>query len=135
MKYAVIQTGGKQYRVSEGSQINVESLHLLADKPVSFSDVLLYVSDNAEVKVGKPYVDGIVVKGKVIGEKKGQKIRVARFLAKSRYRRVHGHRQILSNIKIEQILDKPAEKSKEENATEMKSNMRSTSKPRKKNVK
>lgn len=132
MKYAVIQTGGKQYRVSEGSQINVESLHLLADKPVSFSDVLLYVSDNAEVKVGKPYVDGIVVKGKVIVEKKGQKIRVARFLAKSRHRRVHGHRQILTNIKIEQILDKPMEKPTQVKTGEIKSNILSARRPRSK---
>ena len=107
MKYAIIRSGGKQYKVTEGDSIEVAKLDAKVGEDVVFSDVLLYVSGNPqEAKIGKPVINGIVVKGKVLATKKGEKIRVAKFLAKSRYRRVHGHRDFLTVVKIEHIGNK-----------------------------
>lgn len=101
MKYAVIKTGGKQYKVSEGDVLDVERLP--EEKgAVSFSDVLLF-SDGTNVTVGKPLVDGVSVSGVILDSVKGEKIRVAKYKAKVRYRRVMGHRQKLSRVKIESI--------------------------------
>jgi large subunit ribosomal protein L21 len=101
MKYAVIQTGGKQYRIAEGDILSVE--HLTGDnKDLLFDKVLLYTADGT-TKVGTPYVSGITVKAKLLGDEKGEKIRVSKYKAKVRYRRVTGHRQLLSKIQIESI--------------------------------
>lgn len=102
MKYAVIRTGGKQYKISEGDVIGVERLSPNGDKHVTFSEVLLYAADNA-IKLGKPIVDGVLVKGLIVDEKKQKKIRVLRFKSKVRYRRVTGHRQIFSMVQIQEI--------------------------------
>jgi len=102
MKYAVIRTGSKQYKVEEQSSIAVEKL---AGKPgdrVNFDDVLLLV-DNGKVRIGQPKLVDIAVKGKIISQEKGDKIRVATYKAKSRYRRVIGHRQYLTQVRIESI--------------------------------
>lgn len=103
MKYAVIKSGGRQYRVSEGDVVEVDRLNVKQDQGFSFDDVLLYVSENT-FKLGKPKVLGAVVKGKVLGEKRGEKIRVSKFKAKARYSRVLGHRSYLTSVKIEKIL-------------------------------
>ncbi|MBI4097286.1 MAG: 50S ribosomal protein L21 [Candidatus Levybacteria bacterium] len=103
MKYAVIKTGGKQYRVSEGDVISVERLVNDGKKDIVFADVLLYHADG-DIKVGTPFVSGIMVKGTIVEEKKGEKIRVAKYKAKVRYRRAMGHRQLLSLVKIDSIL-------------------------------
>jgi len=101
MKYAVIRTGGKQYRVSEGDVIRVEHLPT-EEKQITFSDVLLYAADSS-VMVGSPIVSDIVVSATVMGDVRGEKIRVSKFKAKARYRRVTGHRQALSEVKIDSI--------------------------------
>ncbi|GIW61605.1 MAG: 50S ribosomal protein L21 [Patescibacteria group bacterium] len=117
MKYAVIKTGGKQYKVAEGDIIEVERLQTSPNNNVTFSDVLLY-KDNENVMFGQPTVEGISVIGKVLDHIRGEKIRVATFKSKVRYRRVKGHRQELSKIKIESIVssDKLLNK-KTENST------------------
>lgn len=102
MKYAVIRTGGKQYKILEGDVIGVERLLANGDKNITFSEVLLYVVDNV-IKLGNPIVDGVLVKGIIVDEKKQKKIRVLRFKSKVRYRRVTGHRQILSMVQIQEI--------------------------------
>ncbi len=102
MKYAVIKTGGKQYKVSEGDIIEIEKLPIAPSNTVTFSDVLLY-AENGKATFGQPTVEGISVVGKVIDHIKGEKIRVSTFKSKVRYRRVKGHRQELSKIKIEAI--------------------------------
>lgn len=104
MDYAVVKTGGKQYKVSKGSVIEVDKLPIAVDKETVLDDVLLLVSDD-EVKIGKPKVTNAKVKAKVL-EKivKGQKIRVAKFKAKSRYRRVIGFRPLLTRLQIEDII-------------------------------
>lgn len=104
MKYAVIRTGGKQYRVSEGDIVTIELLSRgeSASDAISFSDVLFYTADGVS-QVGQPTLAGVDVIGKILGEVKGQKIRVAKFKAKARHRRVSGHRQSLLKVQIETI--------------------------------
>ena len=101
MNYAVIKTGGKQYRVSEGDIIEVDKLEV-KENSVIFDNVLLLVSDE-NVGVGKPFVPGARVKAKLLDQKKGEKIKVAKFKSKVRYRRVAGFRAHLSKIQIEKI--------------------------------
>lgn len=102
MGYAIIETGGKQYKVENGTVIEIEKLQGSKNGAVSFDKVLLYV-DDSDVKIGKPYLTEYIVRAKFLSDFKGDKIRVARFRAKSRYRRVHGHRQSLSRVQIQDI--------------------------------
>ena len=101
MKYAVIKTGGKQYRVSEGDVIEVDKLEVSKDR-VIFDNVLLLVTEDS-VQIGKPFILDAKVRGKLLEQKKGDKIRVAKFKSKVRYRRVAGFRPMLSKIQIEKI--------------------------------
>ena len=98
MEYAIIKTGGKQYKVSSGSTIVVEKL--AEDKSVVFADVLLHAVDG-KVSVGAPYVAGVSVHGSVVENVKGPKIRVVKYKSKSRYSRFTGHRQKLTNVHID----------------------------------
>ena len=102
MEYAVIKTGGKQYKVSKNSVIEVERLSFKPGEKFSIEDVLLHVVDGS-VKVGKPKINGITVKATVLEHLKGDKLRISKFKAKSKYRRVTGHRQYLTRIKIDSI--------------------------------
>jgi large subunit ribosomal protein L21 len=104
MKYAVIKTGGKQYKVSEGDILEFDRLKAKKGEKVVFDQVMLLVSDG-KVKVGKPTVTGEKVEGTVLDELRGEKIRVAKFKAKARYRRVTGFRAELSRVQIEKIGD------------------------------
>ena len=107
MRYAVVRTGGKQYKIAEGDVIEVEKLN--AEKDFIFDKVLLYIADGV-VEIGTPLVEGITVKASVIAQIKGEKIRVSKYKAKVRYRRVTGHRQQLTQVKIESITGKGEEK-------------------------
>ena len=100
MKYAVIKTGGKQYKVSEGDIIEVDRLNKEIGK-ISFDEVLLYVDDNA-VRIGKPTLLD-KVEGMLLENTKGDKIRVSKFKSKVRYRRVSGFRASLTKVQIEKI--------------------------------
>lgn len=102
MEYAVIRTGGKQYRVSPGDIIEIDKLPIKKEQSVTFDDVLLSVSDG-KIKIGTPVVSDIKVKAKVLDQVKGEKIRVAKFKSKVRYRRVMGFRAHLTRIQIEKI--------------------------------
>ncbi len=103
MKYAVIKTGGKQYRVCQGDEIEIEKISTPEGKTVTFDEVFLLV-DEKKIKIGRPQVAKAKVKAKVLSHFKGKKIRVATYKAKSRYRRVKGHRQQLTRVKISSIL-------------------------------
>lgn len=102
MKYAVIQLAGKQYKVAEGEQLTINSLDAEEGKELKVADVLL-TADGDAVKVGTPLVDGASVKLKVVSHQKGDKIRVAKFRHKSRYRRVRGHRQTETTVEVVKI--------------------------------
>ena len=99
--YAIIATGGKQYRVSEGDVIYIEKLDAEVDSTVSF-DVLL-VGNEGDVKVGTPVVEGVKVEGKVVAQVRGEKIIVFKYKAKKNYRRKQGHRQPYTKVEITKI--------------------------------
>ena len=101
MKYAVIKTGGKQYKVSEGDVIEIDRI-AGKDGKISFEEVLLLVSDG-NVKVGKPFLTGEKVEGKIIEDFRGEKVRVSKFKSKVRYRRTTGFRAALTKVQIEKI--------------------------------
>ena len=100
--YAIIKTGGKQYRVSEGDVITIEKLEATANDSVTFEDVLTVVNDG-DVKVGAPLVDGAKVTGTVLEQGKAKKILVFKYKAKSNYRRRQGHRQPFTTVEITAI--------------------------------
>ena len=91
--YAIIKTGGKQYRVSEGDVLNIEKLDV---------EVLTVVADS-DVKIGKPVVDGAKVTAKVVEHGKAEKIFVFKYKAKSNYRKRQGHRQPFTKVEISKI--------------------------------
>lgn len=101
MKYAIIKTGGKQYKVTEGDIIEVDRLPQ-EEGQIFFDEVLLLVDDNG-VKIGKPTVTGEKEEAKVLGSLKGVKVRVSKFKSKVRYRRVSGFRASLTKVQIEKI--------------------------------
>lgn len=102
MEYAIIKIGGKQYKVSKDSIIEVERLSFKTGENFSIEDVYLHVADGVS-KLGKPRVMGVKVSATVLEHIKGEKLRISKFKAKSKYRRVTGHRQYLTKIKINEI--------------------------------
>ena|SRR3989338_8889126 len=100
--FAIIETGGKQYTVAPNQVIKIEKLGGETGAQVIFDKVLLYANDTM-VKLGKPYVEGVKVVGSIIDHVKGKKIYVLKYKAKSRYRRLMGHRQLLTEVKISDI--------------------------------
>lgn len=105
MKYAIIESGGKQYRAVEGGLIEVDRLPLDVGADVALDQVLL-VADGADVQVGTPTVGGALVKATVTGQIKAPKILVFKYREGNRYRRRQGHRQLYTRLKIEQIVTK-----------------------------
>ena len=99
--YAIIATGGKQYRVSEGDVIYIEKIDAQVDSTVSF-DVLL-VGNEGDVKIGTPVVEGVKAEGKVVGQVRGEKIVVFKYKSKKNYRRKQGHRQPYTKVEITKI--------------------------------
>jgi large subunit ribosomal protein L21 len=100
--YAVIETGGKQYRVSEGDLIRVEKLPVEVGSDIAFEQVLL-VGSGEDVRVGTPVVDGASVTGRVVEQDRGKKIIVFKMKRRKGYRRKQGHRQDYTGIRIEKI--------------------------------
>ena len=100
--YAIIKTGGKQYKVSEGDTLLIEKLDIAAGEAVVFDQVLTCVNDS-EVKIGQPLLQGACVRGTVLEHGKGKKILVFKYKAKSNYRRRQGHRQPFTKVAIEKI--------------------------------
>ena len=96
--YAIVQTGGKQYKVEQGDQIQVEKLDAEVGSEVSFETLL--VSDDAGVKVGKPVLDGVSVKAKVLEHGKGKKVIVFKYKPKKDSRTKRGHRQPYTKVEI-----------------------------------
>lgn len=99
MKYAICQISGRQYKVSEGEEIDIEKIEGKKDDKLKTNEVLLLI-DGDDVLIGQPHIKDASVSYQIVGQFKGEKIRVAKFKAKSRYRKVRGHRQKLTKIKI-----------------------------------
>ena len=100
--HAVIELGGKQYLVKAGDKIKTEKLELKDGEKLTVSEVLL-THDGVKTQVGEPFVKGASVELTFINTDKDEKIRVAKFRAKSRYRRVQGHRQFQSHLTVDAI--------------------------------
>lgn len=101
--YAIVETGGKQYKVSPGQTIDVERLAAEEGSTIELERVLL-VADGDRVTVGKPTIEGAKVVAEVIGEGKGEKVIVFKYKPKVHYRRKTGHRQIYTRLAIKEIL-------------------------------
>ena len=100
--YAVIKTGGKQYRVQEGDILMVEKLDVAEGSTIQFDEILALSNDDG-LKVGTPVVEGAVVEGNVLGQGKGKKIIVFKFKKKKDYRKKQGHRQPYTKVQITKI--------------------------------
>src|SRR4051812_9137954 len=100
--YAVIRDGGRQFTVREGDRILVDRKNLQADAEVTFDQVLL-VGDEKGAKIGKPTVAGAAVVGKVLGEKKGEKLVVFKMRRRKDSKSKKGHRQLYTAVKVQKI--------------------------------
>ena len=101
--YAIVETGGKQYRVTPGQTIDVERLDVAEGDTVELDRVLL-IADGDQVTVGQPTVEGAKVMATSQGEGKGKKIIVFKYKSKVRYRRKRGHRQLYTRLMIDKIV-------------------------------
>ncbi len=101
--FAVIETGGKQYRVSVGQKIKIEKLDAHEGERFSFDKVLL-VAEGDEAKIGAPYVPGANVEARVLKQGRGDKVIVFKYHSKTRYRKKKGHRQPFTEIEVTGIV-------------------------------
>lgn len=100
--YAIVESGGKQYRVTEGQTLDLELLHAPEGETIELDRVLLLEQDGA-VALGRPYVEGARVLAEVVGEVKGDKLIVFKYKPKVRYRRKTGHRQHYTRVQVKTI--------------------------------
>ncbi len=100
--FAVIEIGGRQYKVAEKQQIEVEKLEGDAGKSLKFNKILLLADENGKVeaKIGQPYLAGASVEAKIIDQFRGEKVIVHKFIAKKRHSKTHGHRQNYTRLEI-----------------------------------
>ena len=101
--YAVVETGGKQYRVAPGQTVITERLPIEVGEKVTLERVLIVARDEEAVLVGKPVVEGAKVHATVVAQDRGPKIIVFKYKAKERYRNKTGHRQARTHLRIEEI--------------------------------
>jgi len=100
--YAVINTGGKQYRVTPGEQVRVEMLKGEAGDTINFEQVLL-TSDGEKILLGQPYLENSKVVGQIVRQGKGKKVVVLKYKRRKTYRRKRGHRQLFTLVRIDAI--------------------------------
>ncbi len=100
--YAVIKTGGKQYKVFEGETLKIEKLEVEPGKKVTFNEVLM-IADGKNIQVGSPLVDKASVEAKVIAQGKGKKVNILKFKRRKHSMKQQGHRQLFTEIKIGKI--------------------------------
>ena len=97
--FAIVETGGKQYRVSPGQKLKVEKLEVEAGSALSLDKVLL-VADGEDVKVGTPYLEGVKVETKVLSQNRHDKVIVFKYHSKTRYKKKKGHRQMYTELEV-----------------------------------
>jgi len=100
--YAIVRSGGKQYRVEEGALVSVDTVAGKVGDTVTLGDILV-IADGDDVKAGLPALDGAKVTGEIVAHGKGPKIQVLRYKNKTRQRRARGHRQSETTIRITKI--------------------------------
>lgn len=101
--YAIVETGGKQIKVQPGKLYQIEKIDAEEGATIALDKVLVGVSEKGEFKVGTPYIAKASVKATVVKQFKDKKIRVVKFKRRKNYMRVHGHRQMLTQIKVEKL--------------------------------
>ena len=101
--FAIVETGGKQYRVTEGEIIEVEKLAAPVGETVTLDRVLM-IGDGEQTRIGRPLVEGARVQAKVVDQDRGRKLIIFKYKPKIRYRRKAGHRQSFTRLQIERIL-------------------------------
>jgi large subunit ribosomal protein L21 len=104
--YAVIETGGKQYRVQPGDILQVEKLEGEVGSSLQFDQVLFFskaVSENAQITLGKPFIAGANVRAEVVGQGRGEKILIVKMKRRKQYRRTQGHRQNYTQVLITHV--------------------------------
>lgn len=116
--YAIIESCGKQYKVTEGDVVFFEKLETEVGKKVTFDKVVLVSEAEGKVQIGNPYVKGIKVEGKVVSHGKAKKIIVFKYKAKKNYRRKQGHRQPYTKVEITGIKTSTAKKTTAKEAEE-----------------
>jgi len=109
MKYAIVESGGKQYKAVEGATIEVDLLPIEAGKKIDLKDVLL-ISDEDNILVGTPLVDGAKISATVLGQVKAPKVIVFKYKSRQRYRVKQGHRQKYTRLMIDEIVFKGSKK-------------------------
>ena len=105
MTYAVIRTGGKQYRVTPGSVLRLERLAGDVGASIEFAEVLLAGSDEADapVRIGRPLVEGAIVRGEIVAQGRDRKILIFKKKRRKNYRRRRGHRQSITTVRVTEI--------------------------------
>jgi large subunit ribosomal protein L21 len=102
--FAVIETGGKQYLIQTGDTLKIEKLAVEEGKDAIFDKVLLVASnDGKDVKIGTPYLDGVSIAATVEEQGRDKKVRVVKFKRKIRYKKVYGHRQHFTKVKVKEV--------------------------------
>ncbi len=101
--YAVIQTGGKQYRVKSGEQLKIEALAAEIGAAVSFDNVLM-LGEGEGVRVGAPFLSGAKVKATVVAQGRGEKVRIFKMRRRKHYAKTQGHRQSFTEVRIDEIV-------------------------------
>ncbi|GAB4271362.1 MAG: 50S ribosomal protein L21 [Candidatus Promineifilaceae bacterium] len=101
--YAIVESGGRQYRAEEGGTFSVEKLPYEVGEQIELENVLL-LANGDDVQVGQPVVDGVKVKATVVDQYRGKKILVWKYKPKNRYRRRRGHRQYYTRLRIDEIV-------------------------------
>ena len=103
MKFAIIETGGKQYRIEQGQSFHVEKLAVEKEGDKVLFDKVLLTSDDGEVTIGTPYIEGTVIECAYEGNGRNAKVTTIKYKQKSRYLKKRGHRQIFSKVTVSKI--------------------------------
>lgn len=111
--FAIIEAGGKQYKVEKGTTLSVEKLELKEGETMTIDRVVL-ISNNSDLQIGTPFVAGAAVTAKILAHEKGEKLRIFKMKAKDHYQRTAGHRQKYTSIEITDIQTAKAKKTKPE---------------------
>ncbi len=99
MAFAIIETGGKQYKVSEGDVLNVEKLEKGENNTITFDKVLL-INDGTKTTIGTPYITGASLTAEFVADVRGKKVMIVKYKAKVRHKKINGHRQPYTQVKI-----------------------------------
>ena len=125
--YAVVNSGGKQYKVQQGQVLRIEKIPGDVGNPVTFERVLMF-SDGESISIGQPALEDIVVEGHIVEQGKAKKIIVFKYKRRKRYRRKKGHRQGFTAVRIDEIKAKAQKKSETKDVSEAKAKKSETEK-------